>query len=87
MYSTATRAYRLRRAALASSLDTSGATDKCPVAHPVLPDEQRSHRDVPGTHQAPMERRMAVLILTRLPKRVDFSREGEQVFYTERTQQ
>ena len=48
--------YLCRRAALASWLDTSGLTDKQPVLAfivpqtrlPVLPDEQRSHRNIPG---------------------------------------
>ena len=32
-----------------------------PRPHPVLPDEERSHRNISGTHQIGMERVMAVL--------------------------
>src|SRR5437016_13066680 len=61
-------AYRARRAALASSLDTSGATDKCPV--PLQSCRRRSVRMVmflDGSppdflaHQIGMERVMTVL--------------------------
>src|SRR6516225_6539891 len=44
-------AYLERRAALASLSVTSGASDGLSRGHPVVPDDQRSHSDIPGTHQ------------------------------------
>ena len=52
---------------MASSRDTfgpssdPGAIDGLPRPHPVLPDEERSHRDISGTNQIGMERIVAML--------------------------
>ena len=54
-------AYRERRAALVSSLDTRGAYRQDARAHPVLPDQQRSQGNVARTNQVSMKGIMATL--------------------------
>src|SRR5215831_11702198 len=54
-------AYLERRAVLASPSDPSGALDGLSRCHPVLPDDQRSQADIPGTDEISMEGEATVL--------------------------
>src|SRR5262249_17330733 len=58
-----TWAYRCRRAALAWRSDPSGTSDGLPRSHPVVPDDERAARAIPGARQIGMQPGVALQAL------------------------